>query len=91
MNFYKKLKSIIVDFLFEPEAELPMQLDKPVIKTEAIIIDSATSTKIIPMKTREELEKMTKLQIDVYAEEECGIKLDRRKTHQHMIDELLNN
>lgn len=42
---------------------------------------------VLPLKTEEELLKMTKQQIDDYAKEQ-GIELDRRKTKKNMVQDF---
>lgn len=50
------------------------------------ITTKSVSVSVVP--SREDLEKMSKKEIDILASEEYGINLDRRKSKSAMIDQL---
>lgn len=63
---------------------------KPVAKSASKPKKSTTQKpKKTAPKTAADLEKMTKAEIDLYAEKEYGIKLDRRKRKSDMIADFV--
>lgn len=46
---------------------------------------------IVRGETLPNFDKMTKLDIDIWARDELGLKLDRRKTKEHMIEQIHNH
>lgn len=73
-KLFDKIKSIFI-------VESPKNFDIPRYD------DHQEDTEETPVLSADDLSRMTKKEIDFYAEQR-GIKLDRRKTKQKMIDEL---
>jgi len=91
INFFK---SLFVNFTETPP-ELPQEPKKAEVKKKAPAKKKATKKKATKKKATKKkvaskkpnLKNMTKKQLDEYGES-IGLKLDRRKTKQAMIDEI---
>jgi len=86
INFFK---SLFVNFTETPP-ELPQEPKKAEVKKKAPAKKKATKKKATKKKVaskKPNLKNMTKKQLDEYGES-IGLKLDRRKTKQAMIDEI---
>lgn len=87
---FKWIKSLFADKSVPVEVEAPQPA--PIAAPQHFHVDRANTIKV--KKSGVELpdfNAMTKLDIDIYARDTLKLKLDRRRTKEHMIEEINNN